>query len=197
MRKLFKSIFASESHSMNLTAAYLLSAFILAVGIFLIGSVQRSKENLRADLKAEYQHNLDVAREDSYKDGYNSGYDAGWDAGCDASDAEHANDYDSGYQDGYGTGYNDGYDEGFYDATEDPSIDPTTNYQLTPNPDGTISVLDKRKSYTVFVTASGQKYHIRTCRTISESDITKTTLGEAEIAGYSPCSICIPSFFYN
>ena len=150
LRKLLKAIFASESHSMNLTAAYLLSAFILAVSIFLIGSVQRSKENLRADLKAEYQHNLDVAREESYQDGYSSGYDEGWEDGCDASDSEHEDDYDEGHQegyikgrhaaelehqndfsDGYDSGYGDGYQDGFSDALDDPS-----NYNGPYLPDG-------------------------------------------------------------
>lgn len=197
LRKFLKAIFASESHSMNLTAAYLLSAFILAVSIFFIGAVQRSKEDLRADLKSEYQHNLDIARDESYQDGYS---DAELDHEDDWSDGYsegYSDGYDDGYQSGHDIGYDDGYDEGLCDSSEDFPNNPSANYQLAPNPDGTISVLDKRKAYTVFITAAGSKYHIRTCSEISGCDVTKTTLGEAETAGFSPCSICIPSSFYD
>lgn len=171
----------------------ILFIFIVA-GLGIFNSLYRYSQSDVDEMRTEYENKIDHVREDSYQFGYG---DAELEHADDWSDGYlegYSDGYDDGYQSGHDVGYDDGYDEGLYDSSEDPPNNPSANYQLVPNPDGTISVFDKRKAYTVFITATGSKYHIRTCSEISGCDVTKTTLGEAEAAGFAPCSICIPSF---
>lgn len=44
---------------------------------------------------------------------------------------------------------------------------------------------------TVYVTKTGEKYHLSTCGSLRKSKI-QTTLGEAIERGYEPCKICKP-----
>lgn len=44
---------------------------------------------------------------------------------------------------------------------------------------------------TVYITATGSKYHRGSCSYLSQSKIT-ITLGEAKSRGYTPCSRCDP-----
>jgi hypothetical protein len=46
-------------------------------------------------------------------------------------------------------------------------------------------------SQTVYVTKTGKKYHVQTCRYLSRSSI-PISLANAIGAGYTPCSICDP-----
>lgn len=43
----------------------------------------------------------------------------------------------------------------------------------------------------VYVTRTGEKYHLDGCRSLAKSRI-PTTLGEAVARGYGPCGICHP-----
>ncbi len=46
---------------------------------------------------------------------------------------------------------------------------------------------------TVFVTASGKKYHRRDCRTLSRSkQLIELTIEQAKAKGYEPCKVCNP-----
>ena len=47
-------------------------------------------------------------------------------------------------------------------------------------------------SYYVYVTESGKKYHRSNCRYVKDKDTKRYTVGAAESAGYSPCSVCNP-----
>lgn len=43
----------------------------------------------------------------------------------------------------------------------------------------------------VYVTPSGEKYHISGCRYIKDKDTVEITIKDAETAGYGPCSVCL------
>ncbi|MBD5427792.1 MAG: hypothetical protein HDR39_00440 [Treponema sp.] len=46
---------------------------------------------------------------------------------------------------------------------------------------------------SVYVTASGKKYHVRSCRTIARSkQVTALTVDQAVARGYEPCKVCHP-----
>lgn len=45
---------------------------------------------------------------------------------------------------------------------------------------------------TVYVTAKGKKYHILTCRTISDSQVRELEIETAKQAGYTACKVCKP-----
>lgn len=48
-------------------------------------------------------------------------------------------------------------------------------------------------SSTVYVTASGKKYHQRNCRTLSKSkNVTSVSIDVAKRRGYEPCKVCNP-----
>lgn len=45
----------------------------------------------------------------------------------------------------------------------------------------------------VYVTSSGKKYHVRSCRTIAQSkQISELTVEQARARGYEPCKVCAP-----
>jgi hypothetical protein len=46
-------------------------------------------------------------------------------------------------------------------------------------------------SQTVYITKTGKKYHVQTCRYLNRSSI-PISLADARAAGYTPCSICDP-----
>ena len=50
---------------------------------------------------------------------------------------------------------------------------------------------EDHKSEIVYITKTGKKYHRAGCRYLSHSQI-KTTVGEAQAQGYTPCLICQP-----
>lgn len=96
-----------------------------------------------------------------YKDGEKAGYSKGKTAG-----------YNSGYTKGYNTGYSNGYNAGYEDAQ--PS------YSYTPYVD-----------YTVYITATGSKYHRWGCQYL-RSSCYSISLTDAIASGYTACSVCSP-----
>jgi hypothetical protein len=46
-------------------------------------------------------------------------------------------------------------------------------------------------SQTVYITKTGKKYHVQTCRYLSRSSIA-ISLSDAIASGYTPCSVCNP-----
>lgn len=47
-------------------------------------------------------------------------------------------------------------------------------------------------SETVYITASGSRYHRSSCSTIKGSSTTALSRESAKAKGYSPCSVCKP-----
>lgn len=75
-------------------------------------------------------------------------------------------------------GYNAGFQAGVDASAESEVVsdEPLSEYDSRP----------------VWVTASGSKYHLRSCSAISGRDVERTTRIEAEKAGYAACSKCDP-----
>ena len=66
----------------------------------------------------------------------------------------------------------------------DPDPAPTPDPEPTPDPGPDMSM-------TVYITRTGEKYHLDGCRHLSKSKI-PTTLGDAKARGYEPCGTCNP-----
>lgn len=58
-----------------------------------------------------------------------------------------------------------------------------------PPPDGQKQV--QTKAQTVYITKTGKKYHMATCRYLSRSKIA-ISLKDAKSEGYTACSVCRP-----
>ena len=53
------------------------------------------------------------------------------------------------------------------------------------------ATIKKASGKKVYITASGGKYHIKSCRTIKRSkSITSITIKSAKSRGYKPCKVC-------
>lgn len=66
----------------------------------------------------------------------------------------------------------------------EPTPEPAPTPDPAPNPGPDMSM-------TVYITRTGEKYHLDGCRHLSKSKI-PTTLGEAKARGYEPCGTCDP-----
>ena len=66
---------------------------------------------------------------------------------------------------------------------------PTPTRTSTPGP--TATPTEESGGYTVYVTATGTKYHEWGCRYLSKSAIEKTCAW-VKANGYTPCSVCKP-----
>ncbi|WP_207726458.1 hypothetical protein [Anaerocolumna chitinilytica] len=53
------------------------------------------------------------------------------------------------------------------------------------------SIKKKSSATYVYITRTGKKYHISSCRYLRQSKI-KITLKEAKAEGYEPCKVCDP-----
>lgn len=72
--------------------------------------------------------------------------------------------------------------------TPKPSPEPTTAPVETPEP-----VVDNNQNVSkiVYITKTGEKYHLDGCRSLSRSQI-EITLDKAIARGFEPCSVCKP-----
>ncbi|MCD7917318.1 MAG: hypothetical protein LUF84_02500 [Clostridiales bacterium] len=50
---------------------------------------------------------------------------------------------------------------------------------------------DSGEDILVYITASGEKYHLSTCRYVKDGGI-EISLAEAQAQGYEPCKVCCP-----
>ena len=69
-------------------------------------------------------------------------------------------------------------------TTPSPTISPSPSPAITPTPSAPVTV-------TVYITASGEKYHNSGCRYLKNSKIA-ISLSDAKAKGYTPCSVCNP-----
>lgn len=124
-----------------------------------------------------YRAGYDTGKEIGYKsgkrEGYNSGYTEGYFKGKDAADTNTA--YNNGYNDGYATGYDDGIANSYANSTPAYS-DSESSYS---------------NNYTVYITATGNKYHSWGCQYLRNSCYS-ITLSDAIAQGYTACSRCKP-----
>lgn len=127
-----------------------------------------------SEYESRYREGYDTGKSAGYdygkREGYTSGYAEGYTKGKDSVDT------DSSYQDGYNNGYNKGYDAGYNDGAGSYSqySAPQSSY-----------------TYTVYITATGHKYHAAGCQYLKNSSI-PININQAIAQGYTACSRCNP-----
>lgn len=159
------------------------------------------------------QEDLDAARQEGYDTGYSEGYDAGYTEGQDAgystgytegSSAGYDKGYAEGQDSGYATGHEEGYAEGLeegnsqgYDKgyTEGKQAAASTSVSASASGGSGEKAVSapsvQETSATVYITATGSKYHRSGCSYLKKSCIA-TTLSDAKASGYTACSRCNP-----
>ena len=131
-------------------------------------------EKYESEYESRYREGYDTGKSAGYdygkREGYTSGYAEGYTKGKDSVDT------DSSYQDGYNNGYNKGYDAGYNDGAGSYSqySAPQSSY-----------------TYTVYITATGNKYHAAGCQYLKKSSI-PIDINQAIAQGYTACSRCNP-----
>ena len=117
-----------------------------------------------------YSDGLDKGYENGQADGHRDGVSEGYQRGLVAGQNSVNDNYDSGYNDGYSDGYADGQNSvSTYSTYTEPSYSDTT----------------------VYITATGEKYHRWGCQYLSQSCYS-ISLSDAQSRGYTPCSRCDP-----
>ena len=141
-----------------------------------------------SEIEAAYNRGYDagytVGEADGEETGSEEGYRTGYDEG-------HTQGYGEGYEDGkeegesygYGSGYDDGYDEGYTVGYQEArkSVSSSSSSYSTP----------QESTVTVYITATGEKYHRLGCQYLSKSCYS-ISLSNARSQGYTPCSRCNP-----
>jgi len=154
----------------------LVSIFLsFACGIFLTAFVLT--ENIQQEYEKQwlggYGTGYDRGKEDGYNSGYNDGELQGYNDGyTQAKDA------------GRSEGYRSGYDKGYSDGLSDAYVPSYNSYSYS---------YDTGYYTTVYITATGSKYHEIWCSYLSKSCYS-ISLSDAKASGYTPCSRCNPPY---
>lgn len=140
-----------------------------------------------AAAETDYESKYESEYESRYREGYDTGKSAGYDYGK-------REGYNSGYTEGYTKGkgsvdtsksYNNGYNAGYNDGYSDGAAKSATSSQST------YSSNSPSYSYTVYITATGSKYHSYGCSYLRNSCYS-ISLSDAIAQGYTACSRCNP-----
>ena len=115
---------------------------------------------------------MEIAAQESYDTGYEDGHSQGYEEGYEDGQEE-------GESNGYGSGYDDGYADGYQDAQQSVS---SSGFSYSAPQESTV---------TVYITATGEKYHRLGCQYLSKSCYS-ISLSSARSQGYTPCSRCNP-----
>lgn len=78
--------------------------------------------------------------------------------------------------------------------TSEPTLEPTPKPTPAPTPEPTPEPTVKApepKTATVYITKTGEKYHLDGCQYLKKSQI-RIDLSDAKAQGYTPCSRCDP-----
>ena len=119
-----------------------------------------------SDLDSAKQAGIEIGHEEGYIEGHSEGHEKG---------------FDDGYNSGYKSGYSDGYADG-WDAYEDEHT-----YSYSSGYSDYSGSTDT--SATVYITATGAKYHSYGCQYLSKSCYS-ISLNDAIASGYTACSWC-------
>lgn len=132
-------------------------------------------------------------RQESYDDGYRNGYESGHDDGYKTGYSEgNAKGRTKGYNAGYVAGKNSYYWTPSSESDLSDSLSATLEKMKT-NSDGNYSSIvqaqNKVQEITVYITNTGEKYHMSACQYLRNSKIaiSKST---AISRGYTACSVC-------
>lgn len=121
--------------------------------------------------------------------GHDRGYDQGYKQGeTDTYDTAYAKGKSYGYTLGHSDGYQDGYSDGEYDGKASAN---TSDRTVTYNGDIVYTTKQPAYDYTVYITATGSKYHRWGCQYLKESCY-YLLLSDAISRGYTACSVCKP-----
>ncbi len=182
------------------------AAAALALLLVLCGCAQTySAEELARAREEAYQsgyesgvsHGAENARDEGYAEGYAQGLDEGQAALADRESAL-AQEAGDAFQNGYDTGYETGYAQKKkelqaarerYVASIAPSSVEPENTASSEKPAS--SDTQASTASTVYITQSGKKYHVSSCKYLSKSK-TAISLTDAKNRGYTPCSKCHP-----
>ena len=119
-----------------------------------------------------------------YEYGKTDGYDSGYKKG-------HENGYSEGYDYGHSISYQSGYSAG-YNARDIENKSVPANAPVTaPDTENVTVPSDSQGEETVWIGATGTKYHRYSCPTL-KSTHREITLSEALAQGREPCKVCKP-----
>lgn len=147
-----------------------------------------------SEYENRYREGYDTGKENGYnygkREGYNSGYTEGYTKGKNSVDT--STSYNEGYEKGKAsvdtsTFYNNGYNAGYNDGYSDGSAKAATSSQSTYNSNSS----SYSYNYTVYITATGSKYHSAGCQYLKKSCYS-ISLSDAIAQGYTACSRCNP-----
>lgn len=145
-------------------------------------------EGMIDDLKADHEDKLERAKSKAYLDGMDAGIELGHTTGYEDGLAASEEAYELGYKDGLGDSeetYKRGYNDGIA-SVKNQTGTKTGGGTTTPPP-----AEDPPKSYTVYITKTGEKYHASGCQYLSKSKIA-IDKSKAISQGYTACSRCKP-----
>jgi ribosome modulation factor len=160
-------------------------------------------EGMIDDLKADHEDKLERAKSKAYLDGMDAGIELGHTTGYEDGLAASGDAYELGYKDGLGKSeetYNRGYKDGLGDSEEaykrgyNDGIASVKTQSSTKTSGGTTTpppAEDPPKSYTVYITKTGEKYHASGCQYLAKSKIA-IDKAKAISQGYTACSRCKP-----
>lgn len=139
------------------------------------------------DQKAKDKDDWTAKVVDARKDGYDSGYEEGQKAGYeDGKEEGRQGAYDDGYSEGYTDGYDQGNEDGYDSGYTDGYADGKASVKIVRKP---ASNSVRTVSQTVYVTATGSKYHRSGCSYLRQSCYS-ISLDDAKARGYTACSRC-------
>lgn len=147
-----------------------------------------------SEYESRYREGYDTGKENGYnygkREGYNSGYTEGYTKGKNSVDT--STSYTEGYEKGkasvdtssiYNNGYNAGYNDGYSDGAAKSATSSQSTYSSNSS--------SYSYSYTVYITATGSKYHSYGCSYLRNSCYS-ISLSDAIAQGYTACSRCNP-----
>lgn len=137
---------------------------------------------------------LPAAGSSSQSTGYNLGYQSGYDTGLETGiSSSQINSYDLGYQKGYDAGRASVRSYGSFSGASSGSSSGSSSGISAPTklPASAQLPSDQNKTTTVYITATGHKYHRYSCSYLANSCYS-ISLSDAVNSGYGPCSRCKP-----
>lgn len=153
-----------------------------------------AETEFESEYETRYREGYDNGKESGYnygkREGYNSGYTEGYTKGKNSVDT--STSYNEGYEKGkasvntstfYNNGYNAGYNDGYSDGAAKSYASSQPTYSSNSS--------SYSNNYTVYITATGSKYHSYGCLYLRNSCYS-ISLSDAIAQGYTACSRCNP-----
>lgn len=192
-------------------------AMLILASAFYSSRMEKDIESARQD---GYTSGYSEGTSDGYGSGYDAGYTVGYSEGTDSgyetgffegSDSGYQTGFSEGsesgrtegYEQGSAEGYDKGYDEGYAEGKKDAaavsaassasgnSSGSSSGTGSSGGSSGTSTADTQENSVTVYITATGSKYHRSGCSYLKKSSI-PISLSSAKAQGYTPCSRCNP-----